>query len=291
MKISQMEYFAAVCRLGSITQAARELHISQPSITAAIHEMEKELEVNLFKRRNNRLHLTEEGGFVLDRVSEILRDMERLDRDLKGFMGKKNMIRLGLPLQIGAFLLPQLFGKFRELNPEIRLDIQECGAMDIVKNLLADQLDMAIVSIDTSEQWDVNWTFLYESEFCFCVAASHPLAARKSISFQEACEMPLVTFKSGFYVNERIRRRLDECGADPEIRMCTDQLHTIKNLVLHGGCGAFLLREAVRMDPAIRAIPMEKPMKAQIGVVTKRGTMLYSDSKRLLAFIKEEFAT
>ena len=48
MKINQMEYFAQVCRLGTITRAAKELHVSQPSVTAAIHEMEKELGVSLF---------------------------------------------------------------------------------------------------------------------------------------------------------------------------------------------------------------------------------------------------
>lgn len=48
MKISQMEYFSCVCRCGSITKAAKELHISQPSVTAAVHELEKELGVNLF---------------------------------------------------------------------------------------------------------------------------------------------------------------------------------------------------------------------------------------------------
>ena len=138
MKINQMEYFAQVCRLGTITRAAKELHVSQPSVTAAIHEMEKELGVSLFYRRNNKLYLTEEGNFVLDRVVDILKDVERLDRDLKGFVGTKNLIRLGVPLQIGACLLPLLFGKFRKMNPEVKLEIQESGAMDIVRSLLED---------------------------------------------------------------------------------------------------------------------------------------------------------
>ncbi|MBS6954358.1 MAG: LysR family transcriptional regulator [Enterocloster asparagiformis] len=290
MKINQMEYFAQVCRLGSITRAARELHVSQPSVTAAIHELERELGVSLFSRRNNKLYLTEEGDFVLDRVTDILRDVERLDRDLKGFVGTKNLIRLGVPLQIGACLLPLLFGKFRKLYPEVKLEIQESGAMDIVRALLDDQLDMAIVSIDTSRQWDVNWTPLYESQFCFCVAAGHPLAGRESITFEEACGQPLVAFKEGFYVNERIRQRMEECGVKPELRMRTEQLHTVKNLVVHGGCGAFLLKEAVLSDPLIRPIPMDPPMTARIGVITRKGRPMYSDSRKMLSFIKEEFA-
>ena len=169
MKISQMEYFSCVCRCGSITKAAKELHISQPSVTAAVHELEKELGVNLFLRRNNKIQLTEEGWFVQERIDGILKSMDTLNRDLNDFVGQKNHIRLGVPLQIGSFLLPLLFGKFRQEYPDISLEIEESGAIDIVKKLLDDQLDLAILSVDSSRIWDVEWTHLYNSEFCFCV--------------------------------------------------------------------------------------------------------------------------
>lgn len=288
MKLTQMEYFSQVCRDGSITRAAKELHLSQPSITAAIHEMEKELGVNLFLRRNNKLQLTEEGAFVLERVRVILRNVENLKRDLKDFTGQKNHIRLGVPLQIGAFLLPILFAKFREAYPEIKLEIQENGAYDIVKSLLDDQLDMAILSIDSSRKWDVEWTHLYNSQFCFCVGEGHPLAKRESITFSEACRFPVVVFKEGFYVNDRVRERIHECGVAPEIRMETGQLHTIKSMVLHGGCGAFLLQEAVRLDESIRAIPLDPPLEAEIGLITRKGKVIYEDAKTLIRFVKEE---
>ncbi|MGN0372968.1 MAG: LysR family transcriptional regulator [Enterocloster sp.] len=289
MKINQMEYFAEVCRVGSVTRAARELHISQPSVTAAIHEMEKELNVNLFLRRNNKLQLTEEGAFVLERVKGILMSVDCLNRDLKDFIGQKNHIRLGVPLQIGAFLLPLLFGKFRVYHPDIHLEIHESGAIDIIRNLMDDQLDMAILSMDTSRKWDLEWTHLYDSEFCFCVAADHPLASRTSISFVEACRNPLVTFKEGFYINQRVNQRMEECGVTPDICMETEQLHTIKNLVIHGSCGAFLLKDAVCMDSSIRSIPLENPMTAEIGLLTRRGKVIYNDAKTLISFIKKEF--
>ena len=134
MKISQMEYFSCVCQCGSITKAAKELHISQPSVTAAVHELEKELGVNLFLRRNNKIQLTEEGWFVQERIDGILKSMDTLNRDLNDFVGQKNHIRLGVPLQIGSFLLPLLFGKFRQEYPEISLEI---GSGPFVGGLLS----------------------------------------------------------------------------------------------------------------------------------------------------------
>lgn len=288
MKLTQMEYFSQVCYTGSITRAAKELHLSQPSVTAAIHEMEKELGINLFLRRKNKLQLTEEGAFVLERVRVILKNVDNLTRDLKDFTGQKNHIRLGLPLQIGSFLLPMLFAKFRDAYPEVKLEIQESGAYDIVKSLLDDQLDMAVLSIDSSRKWDVEWTHLYNSQFCFCVGESHPMAQRESITFAEACRFPVVVFKEGFYVNDRVNARIQECGVAPEICMETSQLHTIKSMVVHGGCGAFLLQEAVRLDDSIRAIPVTPPLEAEIGLITRRGKVIYEDARKLLHFIKKE---
>lgn len=235
MKISQMEYFSCVCRCGSITKAAKELHISQPSVTAAVHELEKELGVNLFLRRNNKIQLTEEGWFVQERIDGILKSMDTLNRDLNDFVGQKNHIRLGVPLQIGSFLLPLLFGKFRQEYPDISLEIEESGAIDIVKKLLDDQLDLAILSVDSSRIWDVEWTHLYNSEFCFCVSKDHELAKKESVSFREACSCPLVVFQEGFYINERVQQLMKENRVVPDIWMETGQLHTIKNLVIRDG--------------------------------------------------------
>ena len=288
MKISQMEYFSCVCRCGSITKAAKELHISQPSVTAAVHELEKELGVNLFLRRNNKIQLTEEGWFVQERIDGILKSMDTLNRDLNDFVGQKNHIRLGVPLQIGACLLPLIFGKFRKMNPEIKLEIQESGAIDIVKKLLDDQLDLAILSVDSSRIWDVEWTHLYNSEFCFCVSKDHELAKKESVSFREACSCPLVVFQEGFYINERVQQLMKENRVVPDIWMETGQLHTIKNLVIRDGCGAFLLRDAVRMDDQICALSLENPMRAEIGLITRRGKVIYNDACTLISFIKQE---
>ena len=168
-----------------------------------------------FLRRNNKIQLTEEGWFVQERIDGILKSMDTLNRDLNDFVGQKNHIRLGVPLQIGSFLLPLLFGKFRQEYPDICLEIEESGAIDIVKKLLDDQLDLAILSVDTSRTWDVEWTHLYNSEFCFCVSKDHELAKKESVSFQEACSCPLVVFKEGFYINGNQSAAYHQKSGDP----------------------------------------------------------------------------
>ncbi len=257
MKISQMEYFSCVCRCGSITKAAKELHISQPSVTAAVHELEKELGVNLFLRRNNKIQLTEEGWFVQERIDGILKSMDTLNRDLNDFVGQKNHIRLGVPLQIGSFLLPLLFGKFRQEYPDISLVIEESGAIDIVKKLLDDQLDLAILSVDPPApgMWSGRT----------CTIRSSVSASQKITNWRR--KNPSVSGKPAavrwWYSGRLLHQRAGTAAYErervvPDIWMETGQLHTIKNLVIRDGCGAFLLRDAVRMDDQICATPAGK---------------------------------
>ena len=74
LNINHLHYFEEVCRQGSITKAAEVCHISQPSITAAINGLEKELGYKIFYRANNRLHLTDEGISFKELTSKFLND-------------------------------------------------------------------------------------------------------------------------------------------------------------------------------------------------------------------------
>ena len=83
MRLSQLLYFEAAGRLESVTKAAEELHVSQPSISMSIKELESELGVALFQRVNKRLYLTEEGRYFLSELSQILRQLDRLTKEMK----------------------------------------------------------------------------------------------------------------------------------------------------------------------------------------------------------------
>ena len=73
MKITQLEYFCATCRHHSITQAARELYVTQPAISSAIRELEKEFSINLFVRSKNHVTLTKEGELFYQKAQDMLR--------------------------------------------------------------------------------------------------------------------------------------------------------------------------------------------------------------------------
>lgn len=81
MKITQLEYFCATCRHHSITQAARELYVTQPAISSAIRELEKEFSINLFVRSKNHVTLTKEGELFYQKAQDMLRYIKESSRN------------------------------------------------------------------------------------------------------------------------------------------------------------------------------------------------------------------
>ena len=90
MTLTQMRYFYEVCKWRSITKAAASLHISQPTVSIAMADLEKESGLNLFRREGKKLSLTEDGSLLLSKITPILANLQQLDRDIKDMAQNKN---------------------------------------------------------------------------------------------------------------------------------------------------------------------------------------------------------
>lgn len=168
MTLTQMRYFYEVCKWRSITKAAASLHISQPTVSIAMADLEKESGLNLFRREGKKLSLTEDGSLLLSKITPILANLQQLDRDIKDMAQNKNLIRLAVPLQIGVHLLPTLFRDFKNLYPEIELEVVEAGGIDSLRMIENEELDLAVTNYDDSFSPNLHYRKLFKSEACFC---------------------------------------------------------------------------------------------------------------------------
>lgn len=167
MTLTQMRYFYEVCKWRSITKAAASLHISQPTVSIAMADLEKESGLNLFRREGKKLSLTEDGSLLLSKITPILANLQQLDRDIKDMAQNKNLIRLAVPLQIGVQLLPTLFRDFKNLYPEIELEVVEAGGIDSLRMIENEELDLAVTNYDDSFSPNLHYRKLFKSEACF----------------------------------------------------------------------------------------------------------------------------
>lgn len=281
-----MKYFQTVCRYGSITKAAEELFVSQPTISFCIKELEDEFGVKLFHRRHNRLQLTVEGSYFLDKVNYILQSVDALSSQMKNMGNNRNHVKIAVPAMISTFLFPQIFNAYNEVYPELQLEMLETGSLQARKLVDANSVDLGITILDSAVEDSYNVVPLVKTELVFCVSKTHPLASCQKISFKQLADQQIILFKADSYQNIFIKRAFSEVGVQPNILLYSSQLYTIKEFLSYGNVGAFLYRQVAEMDDDLICIPLEQAIFQDIVLIWTKNGSLYSDAENFIQFAK-----
>jgi len=195
MKLTQLFYFCCACDCGTINMAAKKLHISQPTISMAIHELEAEFGVMLLQRNNKGFSLTREGQYFYEKASNILAESHQLEEIMLDMGNRRKRINLGIPPMIGTFLFPLLYQGFHSLYPDIELISQEGSSEELAALLDENKLDLAIVTSNLISDKQYDKLLIRETELVFCIRPDHPLAKRESVSVEDIADIPLVLFR------------------------------------------------------------------------------------------------
>lgn len=267
LKLAQLQYFQAVCKYNNVTRAAENLHISQPSVSNAIHELETEFGVNLFHRLNKHLSLTMEGEYFLEQANEILDKVDKLSSRMSDFGNNKKSIKIGVPPMIGTFLFPSIFSKFKALYPQINLEIVEYGSTNTTKLVYNDTLDLAVVITNEINNPELNILNILDTQVQYCVNTSNKFANCDVVDVNMIKDEPIVLMKEGSYQNTLIKNMFKSQNLVPNVILASNQLYTIKNFISNNIASAFLLKEVVDKQSDIVGIPLKEPIHIKIGLI------------------------
>lgn len=284
MKLHQMYYFDTVCRLGSVSRAAEELHISQPSVSCSIRELEEEFGISLFHRVKKRLVLTSEGEFYLSRIQPILRLTDELDNEMKQFGTRQNQLKLGVPPMIGTILFPTMFKNFKPMYPDIHLDIVEYGSKQTTELVDNDMLDMAIVITNGLDTSSFHVIEILETQMILCVRNDHPLSALSTVTLDSLDQEPLILLKEDSYQNMILKQRFAAMNIKPDILTYSNQLMTVERFICEGIASAFLFPELITGKPEITGIPLAEPIPVKIGLIWKKEKKISGSISRFINF-------
>jgi LysR family transcriptional regulator, transcriptional activator of the cysJI operon len=144
MNLRHYKIFLKVCEIGNMTQAAKALYMTQPSVSQVISEMEKEYGVLLFERLNRRLFITAAGEQLRTYASHIINLSEQARKDLAE-LGSAGSLHVGASQTVGAYLLPQILQQYLLKKPQVDLYSTVDNTQVIETLLLEDQIDIGIV--------------------------------------------------------------------------------------------------------------------------------------------------
>ena len=259
MTFDQLRYFCAVCQYSSVTQAATELNISQPSVSAAIKNLESEFRIPLFHRHQKRLRLTPAGQQLLSLSLPLLKDADALSATMQRFSSTNSVLRLGVPPMIGSLFLPGLYNALPSFSTQLQLQVVEDDGNGLRKLLSEDKLHMALLPHTQTFEPSLNTLKITQLENVCCVSKANPLSGLFAISLSALSSQPLVLFKNSFFQTERILNAFRAMNITPNVLLHTGQLSTLQNMIAAGTAVGFLFSFLADQDARLVGIPLDPP--------------------------------
>ncbi len=236
----RLHCFEVVVEESGFKRATTRLHITQPALSYQIKQLEEELGAQLFYRRPGGVSPTEAGRLLFQHAQQVSAAVRQAQRAIKELSeGAAGEVRVGTVNSVGIYFLPQLLLTMRERYPAMRPTVIYREADDIVDNLLANQLDLAILA-DPRVDRRLRYETLFEERVSLVSGRSHPFFGCPTISPKRLKGVQFVALSPQTPTGVLIANYLDRLGIAVEPVIEADNVETVKRMVEIGMGIAFL---------------------------------------------------
>jgi DNA-binding transcriptional LysR family regulator len=262
--LQQLRILKAVATEKNFTRASDLLYLSQPSLSKQIKTLEKNLDIQLIDRDNNKISLTENGKVFLQYTERILALCEESCRviiDLKN--GERGNLTVGASQTIGTYLMPRVLALFAQNYPQIDLKVQVNSTRIIAKSIENREIDIAVVGGEIPEglKKKLSIEYFVEDEFSLIVPKSHPFTSKKEITKEDLYHLNFITLNA----NSTIRKFIDNILIQNQIQikelkivMQLNSIEAIKTAVSLGLGAAFVSSSAIEKEIELNKIEILK---------------------------------
>ncbi|TVQ34730.1 MAG: LysR family transcriptional regulator [Geminicoccaceae bacterium] len=274
--LQQLRYLVAIADTAHFSRAAERCHVSQPTLSGQLKELERRLAGQLVERdRKAKVILTPLGREVVARARRILRDVEDIkDLARRGGPHPVGTIRLGAVPTLGAYFLSLVVPDLHLTFPELRLFVREAGTESLLSALDDGQLDALLVPLPVRGE-HLETTPLLREPLLAVVAADHPLARASSVGPADLRGQTVLALEPGHRLHAQVEELCAQVGAKVARDFEGTSLDTLRLMVGMGLGLTFLpalyVRTEALKDPAVRVLPFlpDAPVR-QIGLVWRK---------------------
>lgn len=283
MTLQQLKYIVTVAETGNITEAAKRLFISQPSLTNAIRELEKEMQVTIFNRTNKGVTVSNEGDEFLAYARQVLEQANLLQE--KFLNEKEQSPRFSVSCQHYSFAVNAFVEVIQKFDaPKYDFTLRETQTHEIIEDVshLRSEIGILYISSKNQEvilklikQSGLKFEELFTAKPHVFICATHPLAGKDMISMKDLEEYPYLSFEQGeynsFYYSEEILSTLDR-NKNIKVR----DRATLFNLVI--GLNGYTVSSGI-ISPELNgeniiAKPLQVDEYMRIGTITQKNMPL-----------------
>ncbi len=234
MRTEQLEYVAAVARIGSFRRAAEELHISQPALSATVRNLERELGVTILERGRQGARVSQAGQELLPHISAVIDAADDLRRVANGQHKSSRMVRVGTVNAGTVPLLTPTIAEFRRQHPRTQVEVVGAQEEQIDRGLREGSFDLGLVTCLGGDDMppEFETTTLLRGRAVVCMLVDSPLAARATVTSDDLLTDSLIVMRSGYLMHRFVHRLLE--GRIPSVSYSTDGAEMGKLMVADG---------------------------------------------------------
>ncbi|UOR13087.1 LysR family transcriptional regulator [Halobacillus amylolyticus] len=290
MDIRHLEYFSEVARHLSFTKAASTLHVSQPSISKVIKNLEEELGVPLFYRSKH-LELTDAGRAVLANAKDVLEAFSNLTSELTDIMDlKKGEIKIGIPPIIGAAFFSNLISHYKEAYPLVEINLTEVGSKEIKRGVEDGSLDIGLICNIPIKKENFELIRVIKDPLMLIVHKENPLAEQNSIDLSKLEKEPFILYREDFTLYDRIMEECSMKGFAPKV-VCHSSQKDFMIEMVEAKLGIALLPSKICHkinNPEIKAIPLTNSnINLELAMVWKKNKYLPFSVREFISMAEE----
>jgi DNA-binding transcriptional LysR family regulator len=250
MNLSRLLTFHEAAEALNFSAAAQKLSITQPAVSAQIHNLEEDLGVKLFNRVGKNLSLTEAGEMLKGysrRIFRLLGEAEAVMGELR--LVRRGTLKIGTTTTYAGHIMPPLLSRFKAEFPMVKVVLHEGSSLDVAKRVAKLELEVAVVAYSGSVK-NVHFELLRQEELVLVLPPGHPLAARPAIPAKSLAREKFILREKGSSTRLITRDLFRRHRISPPVVFETSNVDFIREQVAHGMGLSFLTRSAVAEDLA-----------------------------------------
>jgi DNA-binding transcriptional LysR family regulator len=295
VQLQQLRYFVAVSETRHFTRAAELLGVSQPTLSKQIHTLESTLGAPLFDRVRGAVALTVAGETLLPLARRMVADADAANHAIRDIVDlRRGEVRLGATPSLCASLVPAVLRRFRSAHRDISLYVTEGSSPDLIANLLAHRLDLALIvapgqGIDPTLE---TVPILAESLVVASVAAGPPPTDHAQMVLAELERIPLVMYRQGYDLRDVTLEACRRAGFTPRFAVEGGEMDAVLAFV-EAGLGVAVVPSMVLANrPLLRGTPLAPPgLRRTIALAHRRRSTLPHAAEALRATLLTHVAT
>jgi DNA-binding transcriptional LysR family regulator len=274
MLLVHIEGFLEVARLNSVSRAAESLYVTQPTLTARLHSLERELGERLFVRARHGMRLTEAGRAFIpyaERAVRALREGRRAIEDLE--TGSAGQLQVAAAPAVSTYILPAVLESFVAAHPRVEVAVRTGHSEDVLRMVLTDEAQIGLGR--ALRHPEIQLQPFYEEELILVVAPDHPFGRQGRVAMAELGSEQLIMFDRTSSYYEITHAAFLAAGVTMRGLMELDNIEAAKKMVERGLGVALLPSTAVSRELAAGVLSRVEvsdsgPMRRSIVAMRRR---------------------